>query len=92
MADLVALGAVVAVGHCGGPNLPFRGGRLDATGPGPSGVCEPETDLKTTLGDFARAGFSQQDAIALTACGHSMGGYMRNDLSFWFQRADHWLS
>lgn len=75
VADLIALGTVVAVGACGGPIIPFRGGRIDATEAGASGVCEPETDLKTTLGSFSNAGFSQQDAIGLTACGHSMGGY-----------------
>ncbi|KAL8736834.1 MAG: hypothetical protein Q9181_002276 [Wetmoreana brouardii] len=74
VADLIALGTVVAIGACGGPNIPFRGGRVDATGPGRSGVCEPETDIKTTLSNFAGAGFNQQDTIGLTACGHSMGG------------------
>lgn len=74
VADLIALGTVVAVGACGGPVIPFRGGRVDATEAGPAGVCEPETDLKTTLSSFSNAGFSQQDAISLTACGHSMGG------------------
>ncbi|KAL8830944.1 MAG: hypothetical protein Q9191_001152 [Dirinaria sp. TL-2023a] len=42
MADLVALGTVVAVGACGGQNIPFRGGRLDATSPSPLHVL-PET-------------------------------------------------
>ena len=82
VADLVALGAVVAVGACGGPIVPFRGGRIDATEAGPSGVCEPETDLKTTLSSFLNAGFNQQDAIGLTACGHSMGGYLKRKLNF----------
>lgn len=74
MADLMALGTAMAVGACGGPQIPFRGGRIDATGPGSSGVPEPETDIKTTLGDFSGAGFNQEDAIGLTACGHTMGG------------------
>ena len=76
MADLVALGLVAAVGHCGGPVVPYRGGRIDATEAGLDRVCEPETDLKTVLSDFSAAGFNQQDAIALTACGHTMGGYI----------------
>ena len=76
MADLVALGAVVAVGGCGGPNIPLRGGRIDATEAGSTGLCEPETDLKTTLREFSDAGFSQKDTISLTACGHTMGGYV----------------
>ena len=74
MADLIVLGAAFAIGACGGPQIPVRGGRIDATGPGAVGVPKPETDLKTTLADFSRAGFSQEDAIGLTACGHSMGG------------------
>jgi hypothetical protein len=74
MADLVALGAATSVGACGGPQIPLRGGRIDAIGPGASGVPEPESDVKTTLGDFSGAGFNQEDAIGLTACGHTMGG------------------
>lgn len=74
MADLVALGVAMAIGACGGPQIPLRGGRVDATGPGPYGVPEPETDIKTTLADFSGAGFNQEDTIALTACGHTLGG------------------
>ncbi|CAF9932560.1 hypothetical protein IMSHALPRED_008917 [Imshaugia aleurites] len=74
MADLIALGTAMAIGTCGGPPIPLRGGRIDATVAGPSGVCQPETDLQTTLASFSSAGFNQADAIALTACGHTMGG------------------
>ena len=74
VADLIALGAVISIKTCGGPYVPLRGGRVDATEAGPFGVCEPETDLNTTLSKFAAAGFNQADTIALTACGHSMGG------------------
>jgi Peroxidase len=74
MADLIALGVAMAIGACGGPQIPLRGGRIDALGPGASGVPEPETDVKTTLADFSGAGFNQEDAIGLTACGHTMGG------------------
>ncbi|RFU30513.1 hypothetical protein B7463_g5832, partial [Scytalidium lignicola] len=73
MADLVALSVVVSVGNCEGPQIPYRGGRIDATGPGTSGVPAPDTDLPTTLGFFARSGFNQVDAIKLTACGHTIG-------------------
>ena len=77
VADLVALGLVIAVGACGGPYVPLRGGRIDATGPGPVDVSfDPETPLNTTLKGFAQAGFSQEEAITLTACGHTMGGYV----------------
>lgn len=74
MADLIALGIAASVGTCGGAAIPFRGGRVDAVGPGPFGVPEPETDIKSTLADFSGAGFDQQDSIGLTACGHTMGG------------------
>ena len=74
MADLLALGVALSTGACGGPQIPLRGGRVDATGPGPAGVPLPETDIKTTLADFSGAGFSQEDTIGLTACGHTMGG------------------
>lgn len=64
----------MAVGACGGPHIEMKGGRIDATAAGPSGVPEPETDLQDTLDDFSNAGFNTDDTITLTACGHSMGG------------------
>ncbi|KAL9097276.1 MAG: hypothetical protein Q9165_000703 [Trypethelium subeluteriae] len=73
MADVLALGTVTSVGNCGGPRIPYRGGRIDATGPGASGVPAPDTDLATTLSFFANAGFNQVDSIKLTACGHTLG-------------------
>lgn len=39
-----------------------------------SGVPEPETSLQNTLNQFGNAGFNTDDTIALTACGHTMGG------------------
>ena len=74
VSDIIALGAALAIGKCGGPAISLRGGRVDATEAGPSGVCQPETDLETTLATFSGAGFNQADTIALTACGHTMGG------------------
>jgi hypothetical protein len=38
------------------------------------GVPEPETSLQNTLNQFGNAGFNTDDTIALTACGHTMGG------------------
>lgn len=73
MADLVALSVSMSIGNCGGPQIPVRGGRIDATGPGPEGVPAPETSLELTLEYFANAGFNQVDSIGLTACGHTMG-------------------
>ncbi|ESK85612.1 wsc domain containing protein [Moniliophthora roreri MCA 2997] len=74
MSDLVALGVYASVKECGGPTVPFRGGRIDATGPGPAGVPEPSTNLETTTARFAKAGFSREDMIAMVACGHTIGG------------------
>ncbi|KAF2235188.1 heme peroxidase [Viridothelium virens] len=73
VADVLALGTVTSVGNCGGPQIPYRGGRIDATGPGASGVPAPDTDLATTLSFFANAGFNKVDSIKLTACGHTLG-------------------
>lgn len=78
MSDLIALGTVIAVGACGGPHIEMKGGRVDATAAGPTGVPEPETDISDTLVDFSNAGFVTDDAITLTACGHTMGGVHRS--------------
>ncbi|KAI4652667.1 uncharacterized protein J4E79_008974 [Alternaria viburni] len=74
MADLVALGTVMSNNLCGGAQMPFRPGRIDATEAGKTtGVPAPETDLEETLLFFERAGFDKVDAIGLTACGHTLG-------------------
>lgn len=62
-------------GLCGGGIVPYRPGRIDAilnpnTG---TGVPAPETDLDETLTFFERSGFDREEAIAFTACGHTMG-------------------
>jgi len=72
-ADFIALSVVMSVGNCGGPQIPLRGGRIDATGPGAPGVPAPETSLEETLDFFSGAGFNRVDSIGLTACGHTMG-------------------
>jgi catalase (peroxidase I) len=65
----------MSIAECDGTTtgIGLRGGRIDASVAGPSGVPEPTTDIDTTLATFATAGFSQADAITLTACGHSLG-------------------
>lgn len=77
VSDLIALGTVMAVGACGGPHIGMKSGRIDATAAGPTGVPEPETSIQDTLTDFSNAGFVTDDAITLTACGHTMGGVHR---------------
>ncbi|KAF9040231.1 heme peroxidase [Hymenopellis radicata] len=75
MADLIALSVVISIAGCSDPPLvvPLRGGRIDATEGGATGVPEPESSLRETLEIMEKAGFSMQDTIMLTACGHSMG-------------------
>ena len=88
MADLVALGTVMSNNLCGGKDMAYRPGRVDATEAGiTTGVPAPETSLEETLEFFERAGFGKKDAIGLTACGHTMGsvhhvGYYNLALSF----------
>ena len=57
-ADLLALSTVLSVGNCGGPKIPLRVGRVDATEGGAQGVPEPQQDLDTHKKMFAKAGFS----------------------------------
>ncbi|KAI0148949.1 heme peroxidase [Pestalotiopsis sp. NC0098] len=75
MADNIALGIVAAIATCSGNStgIPLKAGRTDALVAGPSGVPEQNTGIEETLAQFAAAGFSQEDSIAATACGHSLG-------------------
>ncbi|KAK7041406.1 hypothetical protein VNI00_009272 [Paramarasmius palmivorus] len=79
MADLVAIGVYASVRECGGPVVPIKGGRIDASEAGPKGVPEPSTDLETTTERFAKAGFTTEDMIAMVACGHTLGGVHGNN-------------
>ncbi|KAF8207358.1 heme peroxidase [Mycena galopus ATCC 62051] len=74
IADVVALGAVIAVENCGGPEIAFRGGRVDATEPNAPGVPQPQESLDSHIASFARQGFTQTEMIGLVACGHTFGG------------------
>ncbi|KAF7313974.1 Peroxidase [Mycena chlorophos] len=78
-ADVVAAGAAVAVKNCGGPNIPFRTGRITALEAGPSGVPLPTDSLKSQTAAFARQGFTAKEMIGLVACGHTMGGVDNED-------------
>ncbi|KAH8114592.1 heme peroxidase [Phellopilus nigrolimitatus] len=78
MADMIALGTVVAIGSCSGPLIPYKGGRIDATAAGDYGVPEEFGTLETHLGQFARAGFNHTEMIQLTACGHTIGSVHQN--------------
>ncbi|KAJ6460018.1 heme peroxidase [Mycena sanguinolenta] len=58
----------------GGPEIAFRGGRVDAGVPNAPGVPQPQDDLDSHIASFARQGFTQTEMIALVACGHTFGG------------------
>ena len=73
VADMIALGTVMAVGACSGPLMPFKGGRIDATEGGATGVPEEFGTLDVFLEQFSRAGFNQTEMIELVACGHTLG-------------------
>lgn len=53
--------------------IKLRAGRVDAQGPGPTGVPGPADSLAFAATAFANAGFSQSDMIQAVACGHSLG-------------------
>ncbi|KAL8828895.1 MAG: hypothetical protein Q9191_002326 [Dirinaria sp. TL-2023a] len=79
MADIVALGVYTAVRSCKGPVIPIRTGRKDATKAGPSGVPLPQNSLSTFKQKFLRTGFNTTEMIAVTACGHTLGGVHAED-------------
>ncbi|KAJ7613498.1 heme peroxidase [Roridomyces roridus] len=74
IADVLALAVVMVVENCGGTEMAFRGGRVDATEPNAPGVPEPQQDLDSHIASFARQGFTQKEMIGLVACGHTFGG------------------
>ncbi|KAF9064896.1 heme peroxidase [Rhodocollybia butyracea] len=78
-ADTIALGAVIAVQACGGPFIPFRAGRVDASEAGPPTVPQPQQDLATHTELFRQQGFNATEMIALVACGHTFGGVRQVD-------------
>ncbi|KAF4614474.1 hypothetical protein D9613_002681 [Agrocybe pediades] len=78
-ADIIAIGAVFAVSTCGGPTIPFRGGRIDTWQAGGTGTPEPQHDLSTLTESFRKQGFNQAEMIKLVACGHTMGGVSSAD-------------
>lgn len=74
MSDLIALATYTAVRSCGGPIIPVRTGRVDAKSAGPLGVpkvFDTQDGFKKT---FGRMGFTPEEMIKLTACGHTLGG------------------
>ena len=74
LSDLIAAGVYASVRSCGGPVVPVRAGRVDATAKGSSGVPQPQNSIQTFESQFARMGFEPREMIQLVACGHSLGG------------------
>ncbi|KAG6025053.1 hypothetical protein E4U41_001620 [Claviceps citrina] len=77
LSDLLALGVYMSVRSCGGadgPIVPFRAGRKDATGAGSTGVPQPQNSVTTFKQQFERMGFTTEEMIQVTACGHTIGG------------------
>ncbi|KAL8866076.1 MAG: hypothetical protein Q9198_009051, partial [Flavoplaca austrocitrina] len=74
MADIIAMSMHTAVRACGGPAIPFRTGRVDASEAGPPGVPLPQNSLFTFQNQFARTGFDATQMIQVVACGHTLGG------------------
>ncbi|KAK3501694.1 heme peroxidase [Neurospora crassa] len=74
MADLIAAGVYASVRSCGGPVVPLRLGRKDATSSGSTGVPQPQNSAETFRQQFDRMGFSTEEMIQVTACGHTLGG------------------
>ncbi|EGS17224.1 uncharacterized protein CTHT_0065420 [Thermochaetoides thermophila DSM 1495] len=73
MADLIAAGVYASVRSCGGPVVPLRVGRKDATAAGPLGVPQPQNSVVTFRQQFDRMGFTSSEMIQLVACGHTLG-------------------
>lgn len=67
------------VSTCGGPILPYRGGRIDALAAGPEGPPQPQQGLQTFVQDFARMGFNTTEMIQMVACGHTIGSVRSTD-------------
>jgi hypothetical protein len=73
MADLIAAGVYASVRSCGGPVVPLRLGRKDATSAGSAGVPQPQNSVVSFRQQFDRMGFTPTEMIQLVACGHTLG-------------------
>lgn len=74
LADLIAAGVYASVRSCGGPVVPVRGGRIDATSAGSPGVPQPQNSIGTFIDQFSRMSFNVTEMIQVVACGHTLGG------------------
>ena len=79
LADLVALGVYMSVRACGGPSVPIRAGRVDATSGSTRAVPQPQNSILSLQQTFDAMGFSPEEMIQVTACGHTIGGVHSNE-------------
>lgn len=73
VSDMIALGTVISSSSCSGPQIPYKGGRKDATVGGDFGVPEPFGSLQEHMERAEMFGFTEAEFIELTACGHTVG-------------------
>ncbi|KAJ3041038.1 hypothetical protein HDV00_009938 [Rhizophlyctis rosea] len=79
-ADLIAIGGVVSITHCGGPSMKWRPGRQDGNGNGtrtanPDGrIPQADDSLDVVRAHFIRMGLNDIDMVVLTTGSHTMGG------------------
>jgi hypothetical protein len=77
-ADIIAIGAVVAIKHCGGPIVPFRSGRLDVPKNTQNNVTVMPTDPFMSLDQlkvaFYNMGLTPAQMLLLVTGSHTMGG------------------
>ncbi|KPM35197.1 hypothetical protein AK830_g11384 [Neonectria ditissima] len=81
MSDLIALGVYTSVRSCGGPAVAIRAGRRDATKKGRLGVPKPQDSVPAFQKHFEWMGFTHEEAIQVTACGHTLGGVHRSEFA-----------
>ena len=72
-ADMIAMSGMVAVTHCGGPKIPFAGGRIDQTqefarqNPGnPNRLPFPADSFSQVIAKFQRMGLSPIEQALLS--------------------------
>jgi hypothetical protein len=68
VSDLIAMGVYYSVRSCGGPAVPVRGGRIDATAAGDIGVPQPENSIYSFQQRFLGMGFDNTEMVQMTAC------------------------
>jgi catalase (peroxidase I) len=77
-ADVIAMAGVVAVKHCGGPDIPFQGGRQDKPVLNlklhPDRLPNPLGSYQTNLAKMRRLGLTDREIVVLSTGSHSMGG------------------